>query len=155
VRVVPELADRLPDLEPPTTGDPESERFALFEAITALLVAAAAASPVLIVLDDLHWCDTASLLLWRHLVRGAGAARLLVVGTYRDGEVEDGSTFAQAMVDLKRSSPFERVQLHGLDSEATSAMLASWAGRPIPDTFAAAVHEETDGNPFFVEEVLG
>ena len=155
VRVVPELSARISGLEPPTTGDPESERFALFEAVTALLTGAAAAKPLLVVLDDLQWCDTASLLLWRHVMRNAAAGHMMVVGTYRDAEVEEGSTLAQVTLDMKRTGTFERVILGGLDDNSTAALLTAWAGRPIPATFARAVHEETDGNPFFVEEVLG
>ena len=154
VRVVPELSARIGGLEPPSTGDPESERFALFEAVTALLTGAAAAKPLLLVLDDLQWCDTASLLLWRHVMRNAAGTRMMVVGTYRDADVEEGSTFAQVTLDLKRGGTYERVILGGLDDNSTVALLTAWAGRPIPATFARAVHEETDGNPFFVEEVL-
>ena len=155
VRLVPELIEQLPDLDPPSTGDPETERFTLFEAVAALLVGATAAMPMLLVFDDLHWSDTTSLLLLRHLMRSASGTRLVVIGTYRAGEVEDASTLAKVLGDLKRDGIVERVSLRGLDGSGTDALLRSWAGHSVPNAFARAVFAETNGNPFFVNEVLG
>ena len=153
-RLVPEVTGLIADLEPPSSGDPESERFALFEAVTGLLSGAASEAPLCLVLDDLHWADSASLLLLRHVLRRADARRLLVIGTYRDSEVQDGSTLAEVLADLRRDRSVERLRLEGLDRDTTRDLLSTWAGQDVPATFATSVHAETGGNPFFVEEVI-
>ena len=85
-RLVPEIGRRLPELEPSTPSDPETDRYRLFEAVATLLGAIAATDPLLLVLDDLHWADRATLQLLRHLVRSPHAARVRILGAYRLGE---------------------------------------------------------------------
>src|SRR5439155_9980518 len=69
--LVPELSDRIPGLASSGWRDAESERFRLFEAVATLLTELSVAAPVLLVIDDLHWADKATLLLFRHLARHA------------------------------------------------------------------------------------
>ena len=88
VRLLPELAERIPDLAPPLRSDPETERYRLFDAVAVWLGAASAHEPVLLVLDDLQWAAKPTLLLLRHVVRAAEPTGLLVVGTYRDTELD-------------------------------------------------------------------
>lgn len=87
VRLVPEVADRVPGLPAALRSDPETERYRLFDATAAWLGAASAEAPVLLVLDDLQWATKPTLLLLRHVVRSTEPTRLLVLGTYRDSEL--------------------------------------------------------------------
>jgi len=156
VRVVPELAERVPDLPVPLRSDPETERYRLFDAVAAWLVAASAEEPLLLVLDDLQWAAKPTLLLLRHVVR-AGGGRVFVLGTYRDTELAHDHPLVDVIADLRRQGGAERLSLNGLDDAGVAAMVEQAAGRTLDDAgiaLARAVYEETEGNPFFVREVL-
>ena len=153
-RIVPELARRLPDLPAPMTDEPEEERFRLFESVDELLASASQAAPVVLVLDDLHWSDKPSLLLLRHLARSSRPAALLVVGTYRETDLARTHPLAEVLADLRREAKVERVRLAGLDAGEVGTLLAARAQHEAPEAFVRLVHAETEGNPFFVEEVL-
>src|ERR1051325_4340462 len=85
-RLLPNLSQRVPDLPPPVPADPDTERHRLHTAVTELLSSASRRRPVMLVLEDGHWADAPSLLLLRHLARGAVDARLLLLATFRDTE---------------------------------------------------------------------
>jgi class 3 adenylate cyclase len=154
-RLVPELAQRL-GLDPAaqTPLDPERNRLAQFEAIDELFANLSRGAPLVIVLDDLHWADKPSLVLLRSLVRSARPAALLLAGTYRETDLARTHPLAELLADLRREPRVERVLLRGLAPEDVSALVASRGQQEPPAEFVAALHAETDGNPFFVEEVL-
>ncbi|MEA2348353.1 MAG: hypothetical protein QOG62_2140 [Thermoleophilaceae bacterium] len=154
LRLVPELRDRMPELTLPEARDPDTERYRLFEAITNLLSASAAEAPLVLVLDDLHWADRPSLLLLRHIARAPGRAALLILGTYRDVELSRSHPLAETLSDLRRDRLFERINLTGLTQGEVEDLIAAWAGQSPPAGFAAAVWNETEGHPFFVQEIL-
>jgi class 3 adenylate cyclase/tetratricopeptide (TPR) repeat protein len=135
-------------------GDPLARVHALHEAVDELLVALARTAPTLVVIDDLHWADPATVLLLRHIAGSMSASRSMVVGTYRDTDLDRTHAFAAALADLRRLATTERISLSGLDRAATTDLVAAWAGSAAPEAFVAAVFAETEGNPFFVEEVL-
>ena len=89
---------------PAVRADPDTERLALFDAVTNLMGAASGEAPVLIVLDDLHWAGKTTLSLLRHLLRAAKGARLLVVGTYHDTELARTHPLAETLADLRRGT---------------------------------------------------
>jgi len=157
-RLVPEVRDRLPELPEPLQSDPESERYRLFDAVAGWLADASAESPVLLVLDDLHWAAKPTVLLLRHVLRSAEPMRLLVVVTYRDTDIGRGDPLTEFLADLRREGVGERVPLLGLDRAGVGAFLEAAAGHSLPDDedeeLIRAVWEETEGNPFFVAEVL-
>jgi DNA-binding SARP family transcriptional activator/tetratricopeptide (TPR) repeat protein len=153
-RLVPELADARPTESGVATSDPETRRYMLFEAVCLLLADAAAQAPVLLVLDDLHWADRGTLHLLRHVLRSPHEAALLIVGTYRPGGVGPAHPFAELIADLRRDVLFERVTLGGLDEGQVADLIASHAGYEATAGVISAVHEQTEGNPFFVEEVM-
>jgi len=154
-RILPELTRRLPELTVPvSSGDPESDRFALFESVDGLLAAASRGAPVLLVLDDLHWTDKSSLLLLRHLVRSDRPAALLVLATYRETDLARTHPLAELLADLRREKRVERLHLRGLGESDLGALVASRAREQPPIDFVRALHAETEGNPFFAEEVL-
>jgi len=157
VRLVPELAGSVGDLAPPVRSDPETERYRLFDAVAAWLTAVSAETPVLVVLDDLQWAARPTLLLLRHIVRCAEPQRLLVLGTYRDTELGPDHPLVDVLADLRRQGGVERLSMTGLDQSGVTAFMASAAGHELDDgdlSLAAAVHAETEGNPFFVREVF-
>jgi hypothetical protein len=156
-RLVPELAARVPDLQPPLQSDPETERYRLFDAVAAWLTAVAAEESLVLVLDDLQWAAKPTLLLLRHVVRSPDARRLLVLGTYRDSELTHDHLLLELVADLRRASVVERVLLSGLDDAAVAAFVEQAAGQALDGegvALARAIYQETEGNPFFVREVL-
>ena len=153
-RIVPEITDRVPNIRPRVQADPDTERHAMFEAVDALLTLASADAPVLLILDDLHWADAPTLMLLRHLTRSTAAAALLIVGTYRETELTRTHPLAETLADLRRDRLAERVLLHGLTADEVAKMVGGSRADNSMSDLATAVHEETDGNPFFVEEVL-
>jgi predicted ATPase/DNA-binding SARP family transcriptional activator len=151
-RLVPELARRVPDLAEPAGDDSDGQRFRLFEAAASLLAKASRSWPVVLLLEDLHWADKPTALLLAHLVRSIQVERVLIIGTYRDTDV--GEPLAGVLADLRRDRALERLRLGSLHRGEVATMITSWLGRTPPTHFAHALHRETDGNPFFIEEVL-
>lgn len=156
-RLVPGLAARVPGLAEPLRADPETERFRLFEAVNTFVANVSASAPVVLVLDDIHWAAKPTLLLLRHLVRQRAASRLLVLATYRDTDLGRGHPLSEILGDLRREPDVERVALHGLTEAEVVDLVSTAAGHQLDDAgvaFARAVHAETEGNPFFVGQVL-
>ncbi len=156
-RVLPELAGRVPGLAAPIVADPETERHRLFEAVCDLLSEMSHAAPVVLVLDDIHWADKPSLLLLRHLLRAATPMRLLVLATYRDTDLDRTHPLSDVLAQLRREPGVTRLDLVGLDQSEVVALLESAAGHDLDEPglgLARALQQETEGNPFFVGEVL-
>lgn len=158
VRVVPALATRVPDLPPSRATDPETERFLLFASVVGLLTTLSARHPVVVVLDDLQWADKGSLLLLGHLAATELAPNVLVIGTFRDSGLSHADALRAALGVLYRHPGVSRVELDGLDDQGVVALLEAIAGytleRDDEIALAHAVYRETDGNPFFVSQVV-
>src|SRR5262249_47223071 len=152
--LVPELRQRMPDL--PNLEDVEGAqaRFRLFDSLTTFLRRLALRRPIALILDDLHWADAPSLRLLRFLAGELREARLLVVPTYPDVEVRRGHPLAELLGELAREPVCERVLLRGLDRADAQALMAGLLPEPPSDELTTAVHEMTEGNPFFVQEVV-
>ena len=156
-RLVPALASRVPGLPPTKATDADTERFLLFGAVVGLLATIGADRPVVVVLDDLQWADKGSLLLLRHLASSDTPLRLLVLGTYRDSELARSHALVDTLAALRRHEGVSRIDLVGLDDTGVMELMEAAAGHPLDDSgvgLAHAIHRETDGNPFFVGEVL-
>ncbi|HZI37510.1 MAG TPA: AAA family ATPase, partial [Acidimicrobiia bacterium] len=157
VRLVPE-AEGVPGLTPPLQSDPETERYRLFDAVAAWLAAASRDEPILLVLDDLQWSARPTLLLLRHLIsRRTETTRVLVVGTYRDTELSHDHPLVEVLADLRRQEGVERFSLTGLDQSGVARFMERRLGHTLADDelpLARAIYQETEGNPFFVREVL-
>ena len=156
-RLVPDLPERAPGLPAPLQSDPETEQYRLFEAVTGWIAAASRDAPMLLVLDDLHWAAKPTLLLLRHVVSSGEPMRLLVVGTYRDTDLDRMHPLSEALADLRRREDVSRVSLTGLDAGGVVDFLERTAGHELDDNgraLAAAIHAETEGNPLFVGEVI-
>lgn len=155
-QLVPEIRAVFPDLSAPAALSPGDERFRLFDATVETLLRLAATKPLLLVLDDLHWADPASLGLLSHLGRFAGTSGLLVVGTYRDTELHRYHPLDDVLARLRRERNFQRFRLRGLSQAEVAQFLStsSSAQRLLPATLAGAITTETNGNPFFIEELI-
>jgi class 3 adenylate cyclase len=157
VRIVPELSARVPGLAEPMRADADTERFRLFDGVADLLAEMSAAQPVVLVLDDVHWADKPSLLLLRHLLRATAPMRLFVLATYRDTDLDRSHPLADLLADLRRQPGVERLDLQGLDEGEISSLMSKTAGHDLDAPsleLARMLHDETEGNPFFVGEVL-
>jgi class 3 adenylate cyclase len=151
-RIVSEVRDRL-EVEAGPQLDPAEERYRLLQAVTGFLRSASVAQPILIVLEDLHDADRGTLDMLTHLARNLAGARLLIVGTYRDVEVDRTHPLSGALVELRRGVQFDRVLLRGLNADEVRRMLSAIAGQEVQWGLAEAVHRQTEGNPLFVQEV--
>src|SRR6201995_1887253 len=153
--LIPGLTDVLPDLAAPTRADPDTERYALFDAVVALLELASADAPVVLILDDLHWAAKPTLLLLRHLLRFGDRARVQIVGTYRSTDLDRSHPLAAMLADLHRgagSGTANRIHLSGLGEEDVTAYVTE-AGYH-DEELARALALVTGGNPFFLIEAL-
>ena len=155
-RLLPELASRA-DLLAPIVSDPETERYRLFDAVTNWLAALSSEAPVLFVVDDLQWASKPTLLLLRYVVRSFELSHICIVATYRHDGLGRRHPLVELLADLRRETGVERVSLDGLTEEDVVQLLGG-AGQHDVDAsgrdLARLIHSETDGNAFFVAEVL-
>jgi class 3 adenylate cyclase len=152
--VVSDVRERLPGLPVPPQLDPEAARFRLFDSVTSLLKNASNTEPLVLVVDDLHWADRPSLLLLQFLARELGSSRILLLGTYRDVELGRQHPLEQTLAELARTQLSNRVLLRGLTEADVGRFLELTSGKVPPAQLVEAVYRETEGNPFFVHEVV-
>jgi class 3 adenylate cyclase/tetratricopeptide (TPR) repeat protein len=155
-KLVPALRQRLHRLPAPQSSDPDTERYLLYSAVVALLDHAAEETPLVVVLDDLQWADKPSLQLLRYVVTNA-TGRLLLIGAYRHDELSHSRPMTHTLATLQREPGVSHVALSGLDDTGVIAFMEAAAGHHLDDSgvdLAQALYRETDGNPFFVWEVL-
>lgn len=151
------LPRRVAGMPEPESSDPETERFLLFSAVAGALVALAAYRPVCVVLDDLHWADGQSVALLKHAAVTAGSSALQVIVSFRDSDVGKDHPLSAVLADLRRIEGIERIALHGLAETEVSEVMAAAAGHELDAhglALAGEITRETDGNPFYVGEVL-
>jgi class 3 adenylate cyclase len=156
-RLTRELPRRLPEVPEPESSDPETERFLLFSAVAGALVELAASVPVCLVLDDLHWADGASVALLKHVVSSADASALQAIVAFRDSDLGKDHPLGAVLADLRRIEGVQRIALEGLGADEVSEVMAAAAGHELDAdglVLAEEIASETDGNPFFVGEVL-
>lgn len=156
-RIVPALRRRLGDVPAPMSSDSDTERYLLYRAVAGLLEHVAVAHSLVLVLDDLQWADKPSLQMLRYVVANTTTAPILIVATLRDTELTPAHPLFEVLAALRREEGVSRVNLAGLDGAGVLAFMEASAGHPLGlegDQLARSLHLETDGNPFFVGEVL-
>ena len=153
-RLMPELRRMFTDIPPPIELPAEQQRRYFFNAYRAFVERACRLAPLVVVLEDLHWADEPTLQLLLHLAQSAATMPLLLIGTYRDVELEVTRPFAKVLESLLRQRIATRMALRRLPASGVDALLEAMSGRPAPASFARVVFRETEGNPFFVEEVF-
>jgi tetratricopeptide (TPR) repeat protein len=152
-RIISEIRERL-KIKPRSQKDPEEERYRLLHGVSEFLSNAANVQPMLVVLEDLHDTDNGTLEMLTHVSRNLTGARLLIVGTYRDIEVDRSHPLSAALAELRRVSTYGRVLLRGLNADEVRRMMESITRESVPWGLAEAVHRQTEGNPLFVQEVI-
>jgi len=145
---------RLLPLAGSTPVPPEEERHRIFDGVGRFLSARSRRAPVTVLLDDLHWADRTTVGLLRHLSRLAGMERVLLVGTYRDVDLDRAHPLTEALSAWPRESGYEHLRLGSLDGEEVAAFLSASAGQDVDLKVGAAWARETGGNPFFILELL-
>lgn len=151
-RILPALRERLPEIAEPEATDPDEARFLLFDAVAGLLRRATAADALVLVLEDLHWADRDSLLLLQHVAAELPGTRALVLATVRDAELRALPEGTRVLADLARVS--ERLPIGGLGAGDVGDLVRTLTGaKPAPELIVP-LHRATDGNPFFVAEVV-
>src|SRR3989442_4141978 len=152
-QLVPELGEQLRDLCAPSISlHSEHARFYLFDAVATFLKSAAERMPFVLVFDDLQWADVPSLLLLQFLAHELRDARMLLLGTYREVDVRQAPMVAEVLGALGRDG--HHVPLRGLSEEEVRLFIEGTTGRSPSSTLVRTVHRETEGNPFFVDEIV-
>jgi tetratricopeptide (TPR) repeat protein len=150
--IVPEVRVVLPHLPAAEPIDPDAARFRFFDSVTSFLRRASEAEPFVLILDDLHRADAASLRLLCFLARESGAARLLIVGTYRDTELTAGHRLSAALAELVAAGA--PLRLESLNESEVAQLVEEVSGREPSPELARSVYERTEGHPLFVREFV-
>ena len=153
-RLVPMLRRVCPDIPPPLDLPADQERRYLFNSIWEVLARTARSRPTLLVLDDIHWADEPTMLLIQHLAERIAEVPVLMVGLYRDSEVDVGRPLSRTFEELARRRLARRLTLRRLPPESVAEMLEGLAGQEPPSRLVEVIYSETEGNPFFTEEVF-
>jgi len=155
--LVPTLRRRHPDLPTPQATDAETERYLLLQAVTATIELLAAESPVVLVLDDVHWAGKPTMTMLRHVFTNVSAARLMIVVTYRDSDLEAGHPLIDTVAALRREPGVEVLDVTGLDDLEMIQLVETSAGHELDERareMAVLLRRESAGNPFFAHEIL-
>jgi tetratricopeptide (TPR) repeat protein len=154
-RLAPEIESRLGPFPDRPSLSPQEERLRLFDHVARFLTRLAEPHGLLFFFDDLQWADHGSLALLHYLLRQRGAERILLLGTYREVELDRAHALSKTLVDWNRERLAVRVRLERLDREETGLMIATLLGQEeVSREFVASLYAETEGNPFFVEEIV-
>ncbi len=153
-RLMPALRRMYSDIPPAVELPPEQQRRFLFNAYRDFADRAAGMTPIVQIFEDLHWADEATLALFEHTAQTAENTAKLMIATYRDAEVDVSRPFFKTLERLTRLKRATRILLRRLRVDDVGEMLRALGGKPAPPALAAIFFEQTEGNPFFVEEVF-
>jgi hypothetical protein len=153
-KLMPSLRQRYDDIPPPPDLTPEQERRYLLHGMGEFLERAAVAQPLLLVFEDLHWADESTLLFLRHMGPLVAELPIMIIGTYRDDELVAERPLTTAIGPLVRDVGAVDMHIGLLTEDQVAAMLAARAGQDPPGELVELVFTETQGNPFFAEEVF-
>jgi tetratricopeptide (TPR) repeat protein len=153
-KLAPEIQTRLGPFPERAELPPHEERLLFFDAVVKVFVNLAGPKGLLFYADDLHWADRGTLWLLGHLLRQLREERVLILGAYRETELDRAHPLAKSLVDWNRERLVTRLALKRFDAAETSTQLGALLGESVSGDFTDAVFRETEGNPFFVEEVL-
>jgi len=146
-RLMPELRRMFTDIPPPIELPAEQQRWYFFNAYHAFVDRSCRLAPIVAVFEDLHWADEPTLQLLLHVAQAASSMPLLLIGTYRDVELEVTRPFANVLESLLRQRLATRMVLRRLPASGVDALLEAMSGCPAPPSFARVVFRETEGNP--------
>jgi len=149
----PDLALRRPWLSRTSDLDPAGQQQRTFEAFALFLEALSARAPLAVFIDDIHWADAGSLQLLHTLARRVRRMPVLLVLTYREIEIDENPPFSRLLQELTRERLAERLKLTRLTREQTRQLLQAMFAEEITPEFLDGVYTESEGNPFFIEEI--
>ncbi len=152
--ILPELPLRLGELASSYPLPPEQTRLRLYEAVGMFLAAIAVPRPLLLLLDDLHWADTATLDLLCYLAQHQAVSRLYILGAYRSDELASHSALERSILDLTRSRQLTVLALRPLAEADVAQLITALLGVPPHPTLSQLLWKQSEGNPFFLEELL-
>ncbi|HEV3124530.1 MAG TPA: AAA family ATPase [Candidatus Dormibacteraeota bacterium] len=152
-QLLPEIRGHLGEIPTSPTLDPDAARFRLFDSATYFLKNSAAVRPIMLVLDDLQVADTPSLLLLRFVAGALTDDRILLLGTYRDTELGPEQALSPTLRELAREPAVRRVSLRGLLAADVPRFIEATTGFTPQESLVRTVHEQTGGNPLFLQEV--
>jgi len=133
-------------------SNPEEERFHLFEGLTQFFVHISQEKPLVIFLDDLQWASSIELV--HHLSRNFGNQRVVMLSSYRDDDLKQNSKLWNTLMAMSKERLFHSLPLRALDEENVGRLMSNAAKGSITPQLLAAIYKRTEGNPFFVEEVV-
>jgi hypothetical protein len=152
--VFPVLRERMPDLPASEGWQSAGARFRLFDVVSRFLATVAEPAGLVVVLDDAHWADNSSLKLLEFIAADLADTRILVLVTYRDTEVQHGDPFSSTLSRIAREPAARRLVLSGLSPAHCARWITLTGVQGDTTTLGEALHRETNGNPFFVGEVV-
>ena len=152
-KLMPELRRQFPDIPQSIELPPDQERRYLLHGCGEFIDRAARAQPLLLVYEDLHWAGESTCRLLRRLAERLRESPVLMIGTYRDTDLDAGQPFAETMHELIRERLAEDIPLHRLGEPDVAALLEGRAQQAPPPELVSLIFAETEGNPFFVEEL--
>jgi predicted ATPase len=151
-QIAPSLRRVFPDIPQPLELPPAQKRRYLFQSVSEALARAAQTRSYLYILDDLQWADESTLALLIHLANRIAHLPVVIIGTYRDGYSDANPALVRTLEELVRMGVRPQ-KLAGLSTVAVAQMLRELSQREAPERLLSLIYEETQGNPFFVEEV--
>ncbi len=145
-------AQSLPEVSGQQAPSPERRRFRLFDEVARFLRRSGKVRTIVLTLDDLHWADEASLRVLEFLSQNIDSSRLLIIGAYRDLAMPE--RLARTVKELARNPAVRRISLGGLGTDDVAELMQRVWGQAAKSELVQQVHAMTEGNPFFVDEVL-
>lgn len=152
--ILPEIAAQLGELPMPQGLPPEQARMRLYEAVAAFLAGIAATAPLLLILDDLQWADPASLDLLRYVARRQRQCRLCIVGAIRSGEIAHRPEFERTLAELEQLRLLRTISIGPLGIDEIAQVAWRELHAPLTPEATQILLTQSEGNPFFVEELL-
>jgi eukaryotic-like serine/threonine-protein kinase len=157
-QIVSEVREQMPEIPEPQPLDAEQARFRLFDSVARFLIGASERQPVAIFLEDLQQADRPSLMLLAFIAREVARSRVFLLGTYRDDELAGDHYLNEVLTALSKERGYAQVRLRGLSDQHVKAMLEGVLQQPLEQrdelALADAVCRESEGNPYFTEEII-
>jgi serine/threonine protein kinase/tetratricopeptide (TPR) repeat protein len=151
--LTPEFRTVFGDITNNPALDPESEQRRLMENVSSFIQSLSEEIPLLLAIDDAHWADSGTLAMLQHLVRRCQRHHVMILITYREVELDEALPFHETMLALTRDGSPSRLKLSRLNRTQTGHLLGTIFSEEITPEFSDAIYQETEGNPFFIEEV--
>src|SRR3981189_444175 len=153
-QIAASLRRAFPDMPQPLELPPAQKRRYLFQSLSEALASASRTRSYFFVLEDLHWADESTLALLIHLANRITQLPVVIIGTYRDGYSENNPALTRTLEELIRLG-IRPLKLDGLSKDTVAQMLNELGQRQVPESLVSLTFDESQGNPFFVEELYG